>query len=673
MPRQSKKTAKKPAKHMDSDPPTPEISPKEVSLEPAKGLITQLEQSLEFAEQQVDGMSDSESSLDDKMVPSDVEDETGQVPALETNSLLDGILESLASKEDMTPAKRSAEEANVPSKKKNDGDLDAILASLETPNSSSYKKSRPKILSNIVMNTTPLHSTLQPSLVSFQADDGKTFLSINFETQDIANKFVENLNVTNPAGTKQIPHCDFIKLANALLEVTQCTSDADAQILAAQICQDFDIQEDDFTGIYEHFKASGASKGFSITGLDEQAIGPINNEWQPNITPRKCFSLQSSDMQTGTLNICDKTILALKGFSFKSLEESVRKKADLRSACLRIVALQMITYGSAVGKFNVYGTCMFTGELWCIGYVDHVVIQEHFVKGCVYLFDNLYAAPNKGPVKRNYIYFSKIGEGTSVTLTNYQLPLLAKLIQQTGQPLRNLDFAASLMPWNSKQFLPEECTKGIVLVNPDMKAINGTGVNQAIILRGKYDETKADAPKEVTTCAHDFGFGFRCGKSVNSEGMCKSGHEGEDRDVKAHMMKRSFTLENGAHLEVTLADGEIFEHTARNESEIMIAVHHKLAERDISTRKSTAVRAICRLADQEFHKSFFDIKLLRSRTGWKYITMKAVQKNNDGTLQQMRDIAPNFYLQRHSNMKATITSKKPTIATRGIRIRSTRF
>lgn len=291
----------------------------------------------------------------------------------------------------------------------------------------------------------------------------------------------------------------------------------------------------------------------------------------------------------------------------------------------------------------------------------------------MYLFDNLYAAANKGPVKKNYIYFSKLGEGTSCTRTEDQLALLAKVIQHTQQPLRDQDFAESLVPYNTKQFLPEECTKGLVLVNPTMDQINGTNVNQALVLRGRYHETKAKAPKEVTTCTFDYGFGFVCGKALNEDGICTHGHACEHRDVSGHMFTRTFKLGNDVTLDVIMANGEIFEFTSRDETTIMKAIHNKLAEREESTQKVTAVRAICAIANIDFEGQFFDVKVLRTRTGWKYVAMKPVTRMKDGTMAPMRDIAPNFYLRRHNNMKATFTSGNQNNATRSIRIRSSRF
>jgi hypothetical protein len=93
--------------------------------------------------------------------------------------------------------------------------------------------------------------------------------------------------------------------------------------------------------------------------------------------------LNSSDLQTGTLKFSEAHtgIAALTGFPFQPLEETSRKKANLRSACLRIQSLQWIESGSAIGKFNIYGSCMLTGEPYCIGFVDHDIIDGRFLKG----------------------------------------------------------------------------------------------------------------------------------------------------------------------------------------------------------------------------------------------------------------------------------------------------
>ena len=84
---------------------------------------------------------------------------------------------------------------------------------------------------------------------------------------------------------------------------------------------------------------------------------------------------------------------------------------------------------------------------------------------------------------------------------------------------------------------------------------------------------------------------------------------------------------------------------------------------------------MCAFADRWYADSFWDIKLLKTKTRWKYAAHQIVEKTHDGTLLLMRDMMPNLYIKRHQNIQATFTSIQRTQGNRNQQIitRSQRF
>lgn len=504
------------------------------------------------------------------------------------------------------------------------------------------------------MNKIPLQSMLQHGVVSFQSSSSQHVLTIDDSNVNLFKALVEQLKVANPAGVEHL-NARMVCLANALFIIARATSDAEKQQLAATVCEEYEIAEEKFADIFAHFRENGESAGWRLTGVDD-CIGTSTNRWQPTPKPRHTHSASSCEFTGANVVLVDGESVALQGFDFRPLSPARRVKSDLRSACLRILGIQLVTFGTGLGKFNLYGYDMFTADEWCIGYISREIVEQHIVKGCVYIFHDLYCPENKTGQKKNYVYTSRFGPGSSISDTSDSLAVCSQLVASTGKLLKDLSWSEVLMPFNQLQYLSLEATKGILLINPSFKSLSKTQMNVCIVCRGQYEASSSDANSETTCCPFDYGFGFVCGKSLNSDGICEKGHQESERQTLAHQVKRTLKIGKESRVTVTLADGELFLGTDRVESDVFIQLHAKLASKDSVSHKVTAVKAALRIANILLDGCFFDLKLMKTPQGWRYLCMRKVERLGNGQLAPLSDIAPNFYLKRHGNMRAEISA-----------------